>query len=69
MTAGPLREELRAMTSRIRELERALKPFADIGLVRDNPRCGLHADMLDAPDLSITPRHVRTARIVLGRLP
>ena len=48
----------------VRRLRRALKPFAEIGLVRDRDKAG--NDMIDAPDLKITPKHVRTARRALG---
>jgi hypothetical protein len=42
----------------------ALRPFAAISLVRDHDPDG--SDMIDAPDLSITPNDVRRARDVLA---
>jgi hypothetical protein len=42
----------------------ALRPFAAISLVRDHDPDG--SDMIDAPDLSITPNDVRRARAVLA---
>lgn len=47
----------------IKGLRRALKPFANIGLLRDWDAKG--EDMIDAPDLAITPRQVRAARKAL----
>jgi hypothetical protein len=47
--------------------ERALRPFAQIALVRDSDRNGI--DAIGGPDLAITPRQVREARAALGGAP
>lgn len=45
-----------------RELRKAIKPFADIHLARDaDARAD---DMIEGPDLAITPTQVRAARKV-----
>ena len=52
------------LSSRMKKLEEALRPFAQISLVQDYAPRG--PDMIDAPDLSITPRNVREARAALS---
>ena len=47
----------------IAALREALAPFAAIALVRDHDLTG--EDMIDGPDLAITPGHVRAARRAL----
>lgn len=42
-------------------LRTALKPFADIALIRDTDPNGI--DGIDGPDLAITPAQVRAARM------
>lgn len=42
----------------------ALRPFAEIALVRDVEPDGV--DAISAPDLAITPRHIRNARAALA---
>lgn len=44
-------------------LRNALEPFARIPLARDHDAKA--PDMIEAPDLSITPTHVRAARSAL----
>lgn len=47
------------------DLREALRPFAQIALVRDNePEA---EDMIDAPDLCITPTMIRRAREAIKR--
>ena len=46
----------------------ALEPFARISLIRDSDPGALN-DMIDAPDLAITPKDVRRARAALRALP
>lgn len=41
----------------------ALRPFAKIGLAQDDDES--RPDMIDGPDLAITPAHVRAARKAL----
>lgn len=48
----------------IEGLRAALKPFANIGLTQDGNKRA--PDMIDGPDLSITPADVRAARCALG---
>ena len=48
---------------RIAALEKALEPFAAIALYRDFRPDGI--DMIDAPDLAITPDQIRKARSLL----
>ena len=45
-------------------LRKALEPFANIALAQDGDKRA--PDMIDGPDLSITPEHVRAARRALG---
>lgn len=52
-----LREEIKVLRA-------ALEPFANISLLQDEPGRGTE-DCIDAPDLSITPNHVRAARAAL----
>lgn len=58
--------EIRLLEARLSRAERALKPFAEIALTRDRTAKG--DDMIDGPDLAITPTHVRAARKALSHL-
>lgn len=60
---GGEQQMLALLQDRVKELTRALRPFASIALVRDEQPGG--KDMIDAPDLCITPRQVRRARKAL----
>lgn len=46
-------------------MREALKPFANISLIRDADPGALN-DMIDGPDLAITPKDVRRARAALA---
>lgn len=50
--------------SKIAVLGLALVPLASVALVRDWDESG--PDMIDGPDLAITPEHVRAARRALA---
>lgn len=58
-------ERIRQLVVQNEELRQALKPFAAIGLERDIDLS--MADMVSAPDLSISPTMVRAARAALRR--
>lgn len=49
-------------------MREALKPFANISLIRDADPGALN-DMIDGPDLAITPKDVRRARAALAAAP
>jgi len=51
--------------ARCTALEDALAPFAAISLARDSDPSA--PDMIDAPDMAITPNDVRRARAALAR--
>ena len=55
--------DLDSLIAEVRKLRRALKPFAEIALARDWTEAG--PDMIEGPDLRITPRQVRAARSAL----
>lgn len=54
------------LLSEIERMQAALKPFADIALMRDTYPDAEH-DCIDGPDLSVTPKMVRGARAALGQ--
>lgn len=56
-----------AQPSRVKRLSAALEPFAAIALAQDADAAA--GDMIDAPDLAITPNQVRAARKALGHKP
>lgn len=57
-------ETIDAQAKALEEARAALKPFAGIALHRDHDLCG--PDMIDGPDLNITPAEVRRARSFLA---
>ncbi len=59
-------EPVHSSSIRSEALEEALKPFAEIALYRDVRPDG--PDMIDGPDLAITPTDVRRARDALTKL-
>lgn len=61
---GLLSEVLRLRCSNT-ALRTALIPFANINLVRDSDYGTASPDMIDTPDLAITPNQVRAARDAL----
>lgn len=59
-----LQTELARLLAKIAGMEEALRPFAEISLHRDESPQG--PDMIEGPDLYITPTQVRAARSALS---
>lgn len=49
------------------DLLTALKPFAEIALLKDDDKRPGQPDMIEGPDLAITPAHVRAARSAITK--
>jgi len=65
--ADKLLRDLDAERAHAARLRATLEPFGSISLVRDAHAAG--PDMIDAPDLSVTPADVRRARIAISTAP
>jgi hypothetical protein len=59
-------DEIDSLLAKNADLIKALEPFARISLIRDSDPGALN-DMIDGPDLAITPKQIRAARAAIGK--